>query len=97
MSLAEALKNRNKKIKINSNVENTPAILAIKNGDDRSFWSGTYFNVKILYDRATFQQLLKDDDKDNYLVDKFLDNGKWFAGAFLGNFIVDRMIAAIFL
>jgi hypothetical protein len=43
-------------------------IITDKNGDDRSYWSGTYTNVKILYQKAINNEALKADDKDKYLV-----------------------------
>jgi hypothetical protein len=72
LSLVGALKNRTKNIKINSNAENLPT-LPEKGGFDRSFWGGTYYDVRNLYLRATSNQPLKADDKDNYLVEKFID------------------------
>jgi len=60
-------------------------------------WNGTYVNVKNLYQKAISNQLLKIDDKDNYLVSKLIDNTKWYTGGFLGSLITDRMIVATFL
>lgn len=105
LNLADALKNRNKKIKISSNVESLPTI-PDKSGDNRQFWSGTYVNVKNLYGIAISKGALLTDDKDKYLVNKFLDkNSKWFASGIddiligktlFGSFIIDRLISAIF-
>jgi hypothetical protein len=53
-------------------------------GHDRSWFRGTYVNVKNLHQKAVDNQLLKADDKDNYLVSKLLDNTKWFADGFVG-------------
>lgn len=40
---------------------------------------------------------LKVNDKDVYLVKKLIVGEKWFSDGILGEFIVDRMIVAIFL
>jgi len=103
--LADALKNKNKKIKISSNVESLPTI-PNKSGDNRSFWSGTYVNVRNLYGIAMNKGTLLADDKDKYLVNKFLaKNSKWFVSSLrdidngrtlFGFFIIDRLISAIF-
>ncbi len=104
LSLVGALKNRTKNIKINSNAENLPT-LPEKGGFDRSFWGGTYYDVRNLYLRATSNQPLKADDKDNYLVEKFIDKQKWFTSSFnniangntvFDDFLTDRLISAIF-
>ncbi len=71
LSLMGALKNRAKNIKMNSNAENLPT-LPEKGGFDRSFLGSTYYDVKNLYLKATSNQALKADDKDNYLVEKFI-------------------------
>jgi preprotein translocase subunit SecA len=96
-SLAERLNTKGKKAVTKSSIENLPIIQG-GNGDDRSFWSGTYVNVKNLYQRAARNQEIKLDDKDKYLVAKFLQNSeKWYAGGLVGSLLIDRMIAATFV
>ncbi|EAS05901.2 helicase carboxy-terminal domain protein (macronuclear) [Tetrahymena thermophila SB210] len=105
LNLADALKNRNKKIKINYNTENLPTV-PDKGGDNRSFFRGTYVNVKNLHGIAMNKGTLLADDKDVYLVSKFISSSsKWFASdindflngnTMFGIFITDRLISSIF-
>jgi hypothetical protein len=97
LSMADAIKNIHKKIKINSIAEKIPTTVMCNNGSDQLFWNGTYVNVKNLYQRAVNNKILKTDDVDNYLVSKLINNTKWFTGGVLGSFLTDRMIVAIFL
>jgi hypothetical protein len=102
--LAEALKNRNKKIKLNSNVEKLPTI-PDEDGNDRDYFSGTYTTVKKLYNIAINNKELKSHDKDHYLYDVFLENSKWFLhnmddivrnAKLLDNFLTDRLVSATY-
>jgi hypothetical protein len=96
LNLADALKNRNKKIKINSNAENLPEIKKNSKGSDRSWFGGTYTDVKSLYGLAKNGKVIKDEDKDKYLLNKFMGYWKWHTGGLLGSLLTDRMIAATF-
>lgn len=71
-------------------------VITDQGGNDRWILYGTYINVKSLYEKAIHSPL-KAEDKDTYLVDKFIDNNKWHTGGFIGSLLTDRMIAAIFL
>ncbi|KAL4473568.1 hypothetical protein ABPG74_022432 [Tetrahymena malaccensis] len=94
-SLAEALKNRKRKIL--SKAEQLPPIIQ-KGGNDRVFTSGTYQEVKNLYERAKNGQVIKNDDKDNYLPNKFIGpQVKYFSGSILQSFFTDIMISETFL
>ena len=96
LSLADALKNRNKKIKINSNAEIKPTI-PDKGGSDLSWYKGTYVTVKDLYNKVNNNGELKSDDKDNYLRSTFSGSGpKYRTDGRLGDLLVDKMVAAIF-
>ncbi|XP_047128515.1 uncharacterized protein LOC124809060 [Hydra vulgaris] len=99
ISLAEALRNRNKKIGASFNAENLPTIETDdKKGDDRTWYEATYKTVKRLYGLAKIKDYkLKKGDKDDYLIEKFIDNKPKYFGNPLKNFIIDRMIAATFL
>ena len=71
--LGEALKNRNKNINIKNNAEDLPEILKDTSGSNRSWFGGTYTDVKNIYGLAINGRIIKDYDKDQYLVSRFLN------------------------
>lgn len=68
-------------------------------GDDRSMWRSTWAESLNLYKNCTSGQLIKQDDKDNYLPSKlfgvhfYFNNG---GASTLYNFYINRMIANMF-
>jgi len=96
LSFLEFLKSRSIKTVANSCIENLP-FDSDRNGNDRSFWDGTYTTVKSLYKKVFDGESLKTDDKDQYLPGKFFNlNSKYFAGGLLGELLIDIMISEIF-
>ncbi|CAF1564091.1 unnamed protein product, partial [Didymodactylos carnosus] len=70
LNLSDALKNRNKMLNMKTTLEKIDTI-DDTNGDDRSMWRTTWGECVNLYSLVVSQgQVLKSDDKDNYLPDK---------------------------
>ena len=70
LSLSDALKNRNKMLNMKITLEKIDTI-DDTNGDDRSRWRTTWGESVNLYSLVVVQgQVLKSDDKDNYLPNK---------------------------
>lgn len=93
----ESLKKKNRIVHISHEV--TPSAQE-REGDDRHWYNGTYYEVRNLYtiacDGGKLKRELKKDDKDNYLPSKLFSNDKYFAYEHAGSFFIDRMIVRIF-
>ena len=71
-----------------------------KSGNDRSIWRTTWGECLNLYQCACEGQTIKNDDKDEYLPDKFFGwhvfNGTLTKSSLLYSFFINRMLASIF-
>jgi hypothetical protein len=99
-SLADALKNREKKQNMNRQMDKIPNIVNGPNGNDQFWTRSTWGETVNLYQRTVEGgQSLKKDDKDNYLPDK-LFGSQWVLGLVgaksIYRFFVNKMIVAIF-
>jgi len=93
--------NRNRRMNYNKepDLENTDS----KDGSDRSMFRSTWAETINLFSLMKQNLVIKDDDKDNYLPDKFLGR-HFFRGkglrddaSKLYSFLINRMCASIFL
>ncbi|CAF0750109.1 unnamed protein product, partial [Didymodactylos carnosus] len=67
LNLSDALKNRNRKLNMNTKLEEIDTVNDTT-GDNRSMWRSTWAECINLYSLVVIQgQALKSDDKDNYL------------------------------
>jgi hypothetical protein len=61
------------------------------------FFSGTYESIKNIYEIAIKNRFIKRNDKDTYLLKKFMNNeNRLFCKGFLGSFLIDLEISKIY-
>ncbi|CAF4453045.1 unnamed protein product [Rotaria sp. Silwood2] len=81
----------------NSVIEKLPRI-PDKDGSDQSIWRNTFSEILNLYKIFLTEQVLKAEDKDQYLPSKFLQfKNRWYLSNIIESLFIDRMIADIFL
>ncbi|CAG0914726.1 unnamed protein product [Notodromas monacha] len=106
MNLSDCMRNRNRKLKCNTVLEKLESTND-ESGNDQSVFRTTWAETINLFSLVSQGHVLKKDDKDTYLPDKFLGY-HYFTGTFwnskvgdgnaskLYSFFINRMCASIF-
>ena len=100
-NLSDCLENRNRRLRANAVLEEVETIKS-KGGDDRSMLRTTWTEVINLYSLVSQNQILKTDDRDNYLPAKFLGAhyymDTWYNSDAkeMYSFFINRMCAYMF-
>lgn len=80
-----------------SQTEQVPQAKPDKSGSDISWYTTTYQAVKNLYAIANREGQLKEDDKNDYLLQKFMQrDNQWIFQGNITTLFIDMMIAKIF-
>ncbi|CAG0894755.1 unnamed protein product, partial [Cyprideis torosa] len=102
LNLTNAMKSRNRKVNFTT-VQNEDLENINKEGDDRSMWRNTWYEVLNLYSLVSRGEALKADDKDNYLPSKLFGTHYFRAGdvlksdrARIYSFFINRMCVSMF-
>ena len=96
------MKNRNRRLNSNNVLEKVESI-DDENGNDRSMWRTTWAETIHLFSSVSQNQILKSDDKDNYLPSKFLGRHYYSIDDPIPNdwkmysYFINRMCCSIFL
>jgi len=102
LNLSDCMKNRNMRLNNNNTVCENLDLIENKAGSDQSIWNTTWGEMINLYSVVSQSQVLKDNDKDTYLPEKFLGY-HYFTGTFwdkdaakMYSFFINRMCASIY-